>query len=151
MANDLIEQYSCKSIAELQSIEPKWAYGSNAGKILDLALSPDINRYAIYIAEIKELILNSEFGEVDAQNLFTGDFKNNIRTAKILQRWDNGGFLDPPTVMPCTYDCTKLAFNDGRHRTKTAMILGAMYIPVAIDKTDFSRIKNIINLTGPKN
>lgn len=148
MANDLIEHYNSKKIAELKSIEPKWAYGSNSGKILDPTLWLGSQRYAIYIAEIKELVLNAVFAEVDTENLFTADYRNNIRTAKILQRWDNGEFIDPPTIMLCTYDRTKLAFYDGRHRTKTALLLGAQQIPVAIDKADFSIIKNIINLTG---
>lgn len=45
----------------------------------------------------------------------------------------------------------KLTFYGGRHRAKLAYSLGNTYIPVAIDDSDFSEIKKIINLLNSKN
>jgi hypothetical protein len=146
-----IEYYKKKTIHELMTIEPKWAYGKNADKIFDSALKPVNKRYTIYCVETIRLIENSLFLEVDLNNLFTDDYKNNIRISRILSRWDNSDFVDPPIVFISKECKNKLTFYDGRHRTKLAYLLGSTYIPLAIDDSDVSAIKKIINLFNSKN
>ena len=138
--------YLKKSLNELRKIQPKWACGKNISKILDYDLSPINNRYAIYSVKVKELIDNSIFNEVNLTKLFTGDVINDIRIARILARWDNNLFVDPPTIFFSNQHQDKLQFSDGRHRAKLTYLLGHDEISIAVANSDVNRISQILQL-----
>ena len=94
-----------------------------------------------------ELIKNAEFGEVDINNLFTGDLKNDYRIARILSRWENYEFVDPPCIGIESIEKRRLSFTDGRHRTKLTYLLGHRQMPVAVNKLEIKEIAKIIKLT----
>ena len=129
---EYINLYKDKSISELRSINPKWACGKNVDKLLDYIQNPKNNEYTIFNVEPSELIKNAELNEVNLQKLFTGDITNDYRISRILYRWENDEFVDPPCVGICSFEKKKLAFTDGRHRSKLAFLLGHKQIPVAI-------------------
>lgn len=97
--------------------------------------------------QVKELIYSSTFNEVDVTRLFMGDIVNDTRIARILSRWDNNLFVDPPTVFLSTQCKGKLQFSDGRHRAKLTYLLGIKRIPIAIDKSDIDTVSQILSLS----
>ncbi|TAJ51437.1 MAG: hypothetical protein EPO58_12630 [Chitinophagaceae bacterium] len=142
-----INYYKEKSLTELQSIIPKWAYDSNSDRILDTTLHPSAEEYFIFLVETKKLIQISELHEVNPDILFTGDKLNDGRVATILHRWDNNQFIDPPTVEIFDRDKSKLCFSDGRHRSKTNYLLGHKKMPIAIHRTQIKNISKLLELT----
>lgn len=62
------------------------------------------------------------FGEVNLDQLFTGNGRNDIRVAQVLHRWDNGQYVDPPNIF-YSKQYNKMLFGDGCYRTKTAYLL----------------------------
>lgn len=76
--------------------------------------------------------------------LFINEKLNDGRVARILHNWDNDIYLDPPIVEICNHDFNKISFSDGRHRTKTAYLLDADLVPIAVHKSDFKKVINIL-------
>lgn len=138
--------YESKSLDGLKSIKPKWAYGDNVGKLYDYIQNPKNNEYTIFIVNTLELIKNAEFGEVDINNLFTGDLKNDYRIARILSRWENCEFVDPPCIGIDSTEKNRIVFTDGRHRTKLTYLLGHRQMPVAVNNLEIKEISKIIKL-----
>lgn len=143
-----IEYYKNKSLTELQSIIPKWAYANDSDKMLDSSLHPKEEEYLIFLVDTKELFTISEFHEVNPKLLFTGEPLNDGRVATILHRWQNNQFIDPPTVRIFERNKSKLCFSDGRHRSKTSYLLGSKQIPIAIHKTQIKKISKLLTLTS---
>lgn len=144
--NKRIKLYKGKSMAQLQSIIPKWAYASDSDYILDTILHPKVGEYFIFLTNTKELIKMCELHEVNPEILFTGDKLNDGRVATILYRWDNNQFVDPPTVGIFDKNKSMLCFSDGRHRSKTSYLLEHEQIPIAIHKSDIDSVREILVL-----
>jgi hypothetical protein len=142
-----IKLYQQKSLLELQSIQPHWAYRQDADKMLDYSLHPSNQVYSIFNVDPAELIKNSELYEVNPNILFTGVRLNDSRIAGILNRWDRNEFVDPPIVGLCMNFKGKLSLADGRHRAKLSFLLGHKQIPIAIHKTEIDDVSSIIQLT----
>lgn len=137
--------YQSKTLEELQTIRPKWAYGQNSKKALQ-----DFNEdYEIFLVKSVDLISNAEMYEVNTEVLFTGVDINDGRIMKILHRWDNDKFIDPPTIGLCNINSNKVSFLDGRHRAKVAYFLEYFQIPVLIYKPDIDCISKILKLNLP--
>ena len=138
--------YKGKTLQELKFITPKWAYADNIDKILDSTLHPKTNEYLIFNVDTEELFKKSELYEVNNKLLFTEESLNDGRVATILYRWDNGLFIDPPTIGTFDFKSKKLSFSDGRHRSKTAYFLGCEKIPIAIHKSQVEEVEKLIKL-----
>ena len=138
--------YESKSLEEIKLIKPKWAYGDNVGELYDYIQNPKNNEYTIFIVNTLELIKNAEFGEVDISILFTGDINNNYRIARILSRWENCEFVDPPCIGIDSTEKNRIVFTDGRHRTKLTYLLGHRQMPVAVSNLEIKEISKIIKL-----
>jgi hypothetical protein len=111
----LIDHYQNKSSTEVRSIFPKWAAGSDKDKMLNKELDPIYLRYQIVSVNLKDLVKFSEFGEFDFNCLFTGQLLNDYRIANLLARWDNGLFVDPPSIYLDPNKVARIAYADGRH------------------------------------
>lgn len=145
---ECVSLYEFRSLTELSLIQPKWAYGKNVDKLLDFIQNPIHNEYTIFLVDTVELIMNAELNEINPNILFTGESNNDYRIARILYRWENDYFVDPPCVGISSPKDKKLSFSDGRHRTKLCYILGHRQIPVAIDNLQIQKISSIIKLTS---
>lgn len=145
---NLGQAYKRRAMAELRLILPKWAYGQNVDKLLDHIQNPINNEYTIFKVDTIELIMNAELNEINPNILFTGESNNDYRIARILYRWENDYFVDPPCIGISSLGEKKIAFSDGRHRTKLCYILGHRQIPVAIDNFQIQNIHSIIKLTS---
>jgi hypothetical protein len=143
-----IEFYKQKTLLELRSIIPNWAYGKNAEKILDYSLHPKNQEYIIFYVDPTELIANSELYEVNPNVLFTGELLNDSRIAGILSQWENNAFVDPPTVGLCLDHKSKLSLSDGRHRAKLTYILGHKQMPIAVHNSELLEIADIVGLSN---
>lgn len=141
-----IEFYKEKTDEQLKLITPLWAYGENIHHLLNSTLNPKDKEHQIFLVDTTELISISEFNEVNASVLFTGEMLNDGRVATILYRWDNKKFIDPPSVGLLNKYKEKLCFSDGRHRTKTAYLLGHSQMPIAIHQTEIDDISKMIRL-----
>lgn len=144
--DELINLYKNRSLKELQKITPKWAYGENHDKSLNLLNEPNNERYTTYIVKTNELIRKSEFNEVDLESLFTDESLNNKRIARLLFHWENNRFVDPPEVFISLNSFDRLQFSDGRHRTKLTYFLECKEIPIILDKSDIKYVKKMINI-----
>jgi len=144
-AEEIIKEFFNKSSAELSEVIPKWALGNHLDKLLDYQLHPNRGKYSIFFVEVKQLIQISNFGEVILDKLFTDAQLNDIRISRILSRWRDGLFIDPPTIY-IDSSKKKLNFSDGRHRTKAAHFLGNKLIPIAIEKCEVNEIGLLISL-----
>lgn len=142
----LIEQYQNKPLSEIRSILPKWAVDSDKNKLLNKELDPSHQRYHIVNVNLKDLMKFSDFGEFDFNRLFTGQVQNDYRIANLLSRWDNGFFVDPPSIYLDSRKVVRIAYSDGRHRTKLSHFMRLEKIPVAIDNEDFELIKQTLSL-----
>ena len=71
-----LEYYRNKSLKQLKLINPKWAYGENRNKILDIALKGRNKEYRIFVVNTSNLIENSIFADVEFDSLFNGKEKN---------------------------------------------------------------------------
>ncbi len=132
---------------ELQTIKPKWAYGRNINKLLNTMLHPANQDYEIFFVKPSDLIKCSEFYEVNTEILFTGENLNDCRITGILFQWENKRFVDPPSMYLSEDSQGKLFFNDGRHRTKLAYLLGHKRMPIAIHNDNVSEISDLIQLS----
>ena len=144
---EYVSLYKYRSITELKLIPPKWAYGKNVDKLLDYIQNPVNREYTIFLVNSVDLILNAELNEINPNILFTGESNNDYRIARILFRWDNDYFVDPPCIGISSPNDKKITFTDGRHRTKLSYILGHQQIPVAIHNFQIPKISDIIKLT----
>ena len=141
----LLMFYQSKILKELQTIKPKWAYGPNIKEALQ-----DFNDdYEIFLVKSVDLIFNAEMYEVSTEILFTGADINDRRITRILHRWDNGKFIDPPTIGLSKVDSNRISFSDGRHRANLAYFLEYFQIPVLVYKPDIDAISKILKLTLP--
>lgn len=143
--DELKERYNGQSIQELKLIKPSWAFSYNSSKLYRKYLRKSALEYKILVVNVERLADYAVFDEVDLKTLFTGTEPNDHRVARILYRWENGLFIDPPEIY-LTEGKQVLKFHDGRHRTKVAYHLGFEKIPVAIFLTDFKRIKKMLKL-----
>lgn len=90
----------------------------------------------LFYVDLNELIEKADFGEMmykklNPKKLFTGVDERDFRVAKILERWNKGGMIDPPEIF---IDHKKqINFGDGRHRTIVAFQLGEKRIPILVD------------------
>ena len=146
-ASIMIDIYQKKSLKELQLIQPKWAYRENLDKLCDYVLHPKNKEYAFFLTNASDLVLKSEFYEVNPVVLFTGTILNDHRISRILFQWENGNYVDPPTINISQELKDRLSFSDGRHRTKLAYLLGHIKIPVAIPILQIEEVKKIIPLS----
>lgn len=143
---DKLELYRSKSLEELKLITPKWAYGKNKAKILDLVLKGRGKEYKVFIVKTSALIDNSRFSDVILDSLYTGVEKNDMRITRILSHWDNNEYVDPPTIYYAESNLHNVIFyRDGQHRAKLAYFLGVENIPIGIHNSDITRVKNILN------
>lgn len=137
--------YKQKTFEELCLIKPKWAIGKHLKKLRDLELDPLKKIYSFYLVKPEEIVATAEFLEVETNTLFNGLSNNDFRITRLLHRWENGYFVDPPSVS--LSDSNKiLGFHDGRHRTKLSFFLKFETIPIAILNQDIESIKNLIGL-----
>ncbi len=142
-----IKFYKEKTDAQLKMIIPLWAYGDNIDHLLNSTLHPKSKEHQLFLVDTTELVDISEFNEVNLNTLFTGEMLNDGRVATILYRWENKKFIDPPTAGLLNRYKKKLCFSDGRHRTKTAYLLGQNQMPIAIHETEIEDIGKLIQLT----
>ncbi|GAA3916885.1 hypothetical protein GO495_19845 [Chitinophaga oryziterrae] len=145
--DDLIVKYTCKSIEELKSIIPKWAWGRNKSKLLDISQSVKEGRYAVKLIAPSSFMKLADFYEVDCSSLFTGEKLNDSRIARILDRWENKQFVDPPSIN-LSDNGKQIVFQDGRHRAKISFLLGYKEIPLAIDIDNLQEIIVLFKLVG---
>ncbi|KEZ94467.1 hypothetical protein IL45_00880 [Nonlabens ulvanivorans] len=117
---------------DLMKISPKWAVGKNYTKCSEPKFLPDSD-YTIIELNLSKLIESTDFIELNPYELITDDI-NDFRFVYIIERWDNGLFIDPPTIYLTNND-EKVRITDGRHRTIAAYHTGAELIPVAIHKS----------------
>ncbi|NVO09547.1 MAG: hypothetical protein HXX16_06265 [Bacteroidales bacterium] len=129
-------------MSEIMKIKPLWAIDENVGFLLDKALHPNNDRFVFKIVKTKRLIECSDFKEVDIRLLYTGDDTNDNRISQILYCWDNGIYLDPPTIYAENIN-HKVMYSDGRHRVKVSYFLEFENIPVALEKDDL-KIMNLL-------
>ncbi|RZL60374.1 MAG: hypothetical protein EOO93_14190 [Pedobacter sp.] len=137
--------YLDKNIEELKTIEPNWAYGKHYRKAryTQELLNVGCNIFHVKLAEI---IKYADFGEVRLDKLFHGENNNDKRIAEIIYRWDNSQFVDPPHIY-LDIDKKTILFSDGRHRTKTAYLLGQLQIPIIVSIDDVLSIKQLLALS----
>lgn len=137
--------YLDKSGKELQTIQPKWAYGKDYRKA---RYTQDFLKAGctIYHVKLSEVIKHTDFAEVQLDRLFTGGNKNDIRIAEIIHRWASNQFVDPPNIYVPVGSKTIL-FGDGRHRTKAAYFLGQNQIPIIIPNEDLFFINELLQLS----
>jgi hypothetical protein len=138
--------YKGKSLSELHTIVPRWAYGDNADKIRDRGISAEQDRYIICMTDVGKLIQCADFGEVERMLLFTDELLNDGRVARMLHRWEQLQYIDPPTIYITEGIDHRLVFVDGRHRTKVAYLIGSLQIPVAVEPGDVEIMKTMIPL-----
>lgn len=141
-----IKFYKEKTDQQLRLINPLWAYGVNIDQLLNITLNPKDKGHKIFLVDTKALITISDLNEVNASVLFNGEILNDGRVATILYRWDNKKFIDPPSVGLLNRYKKQLCFSDGRHRTKTAYLLGHKQMPIAIHQTEIDDISKMIRL-----
>lgn len=142
---DKLEYYQSKSLEQLKLITPKWAYGKNRSKILDYVFKGRDKEYTVFLVKTSTLINNSIFSDVSLDSLYTGVEKNDMRITRILSRWDNNEFVDPPTVYIETNLNKVIFYRDGQHRAKLTFFLGVENIPIGIHNSDILKVKNILN------
>lgn len=142
----LLEIYKSKSLKELKLINPKWAYGTNYREVIDPALKGKDKQYVVHMVKTALLIEKSSFADVEIDSLYNGYEKNDIRITKILSRWENNEFVDPPTIYLTSARDSNVSYRDGQHRAKLSYFLGFETIPVGIHKSDIIRIKTIIDI-----
>jgi hypothetical protein len=145
--DEFLKLYKETPLIELQKIEPKWAYGKYIKKLYDYDLDPQKKEFTFFLADPTAIIANAEFGEINPHVLFTGDSKNDFRITRLLYRWENNYFVDPPTIGLCSLNNKMLQFSDGRHRTKLSFYLSFDKIPIAIANYDIQKVNTIIQLT----
>lgn len=145
--DDLIVKYTGKSIKELKSIIPKWAWGRNKSKLLDISQSVKEGRYPVKLVAPSSFMKLANFYEVDCSSLFTGEKLNDFRIARILDRWENKQFVDPPSIN-LSDNRKQIVFQDGRHRAKISFLLEYKEIPLAIDIDDLQEIVVLFKLAG---
>ncbi|WP_300567282.1 hypothetical protein [Flavobacterium sp.] len=142
---DKLEYYQSKSLEQLKLITPKWAYGKNRGKILDSVLKGKDKEYTIFVVKTSKLIAYSSFSDVSLDSLYTGKEKNDMRITRILSRWDNNEFVDPPTIYMGENLSTEIFYRDGQHRAKLTFYLDIEDIPIGIHNSDILKVKSILN------
>ncbi len=140
-----LEFYRSKSLEQLKLIAPKWAFGKNKSKTLDCVLKGRNKEYTVFVVKTSTLIDNSRFSDVSLDSLYTGVEKNDMRITRILSRWDNNEFVDPPTVYIESNLNSVIFYRDGQHRAKLTFFLGVENIPIGIHNTDIPKVKNILN------
>lgn len=87
--DDLILKYNCKSIEELKSIIPEWAWGCDKSELMDISQSVKEGRYTIKLVAPSSFMKHANFYEANCSSLFTGEKLNDSRIARILNRWEN--------------------------------------------------------------
>ena len=138
---DIHLKYLDKLISDLQKIKPYWAVDENIKYLLDSEIKPSYGRYHIYKISTKTLMSLSDLKEVNKDKLFNRENSiNDRRISRILDRWENGKFVDPPKI-GFNKQTKKIVFSDGRHRFKLSYFLEIDKIPVAIEKDN---VKDII-------
>lgn len=146
LPKNYIQYYRCRTMEELQKIHVRWAYGRDAGRLLNYGTHPDNLEYTIFIVGTSELLDKSDFGEFELQPLFTGKLLNDHRISMLLHHWDNSGFVDPPSIGLSNSMKNQLSIDDGRHRTKLAWYLGIKELPIAIHNSQIEQVNQIIFL-----
>ena len=142
----LIQYYQGQPIEKLKLIKPNWAFDKQSSKILDTDLR-DKTKFIFSLANPLEVVKCADFGNFDTSNLFTGEWDNDNRIARILHAWENNYFVDPPTICLLTKSMEKkISFSDGRHRTKLSFHLEYPKIPIAIYREELNKISSIIKL-----
>ncbi|MCS3800874.1 hypothetical protein [Niastella sp. OAS944] len=142
----LIKKYQSKFISNLEHITPNWACGINSNHIFDISLRPENDEFSFFLVEISCILKYLDFREVLVEPLFIGHTLNDQRVARILGRWENNLFTDPPTVAIENFKQSTLCFADGRHRFKTCYHLKQKEIPIALYKEDIEKFNQIVEL-----
>lgn len=117
---------------DLKKIKPNWATGENVDECSHPNFLPDSD-YQIIHLNLPRLIASSNFLELNPQKLIS-DETNDWRYVDIIERWETGKFIDPPTITP-NLKKEEITYIDGRHRTIAAYLTGAETIPVAVHKS----------------
>jgi hypothetical protein len=146
-ADTEIAYYQGLSLKNLKKIKPCWACGPFMGMIFIPAIHPKKQkRFVTFQTDLHKLMSYVPKEEIDVSALFNGEPRNDRRVAHILNRWHHKQFIDPPTIGIRLFEGPYIDFQDGRHRTKVAFLLGCTSIPVAIEKDEFDEMKKIIPL-----
>lgn len=144
---EIIDLYRGKKLIEIQKIKARWACGTHKKHSLYPVCKTE--GYNIFYVDLRELIGSADFGEMmyeklNPRKLFTRIYERDFRIAKVLDRWNKGGYIDPPEL--CLNHLGAISFNDGRHRAIAAFHLGEKRMPVAIHSSLVNRISQLINL-----
>lgn len=142
--NSIISIYKNKNWGEIRKIKVKWAYKD------ENSLS-DFEGYLFFEVNLKELISKIDFGamgmkNIDPKIMFGNSQVSDFRVARILEHWQNGGYIDPPQLCLSPEKRQKLYLADGRHRTITAFHLGEEKIPIAIHESLLNSVSSKIKL-----
>lgn len=117
---------------DLGKISPKWAVGKNYTKCSEPKFLPESD-YTIIELNLPKLISSTNFIGLNPNKLINDDI-NDFRYVEIIERWEKGLYIDPPTININIGD-NRITISDGRHRTIAAYHTGAKQIPVAIHKS----------------
>jgi hypothetical protein len=79
--DQIIAHYKSKTLQQLRTIQPRWAFGKNADQILDYTQTPSANLCTILLVNTRDLIQHATFNEVALTSLFTENLINNFRIA----------------------------------------------------------------------
>ena len=113
---------------EFCKIHAKWAVGDNADKLFDFSLHPHFGNKIIQYFDIEDIVREGDFIGLETEVLLTDDV-NDFRYVEILERWEKGLFVDPPSAH---LDDSLIRFSDGRHRVIAAYHIGEKNVPIAL-------------------
>lgn len=137
----MTQKYRAMPLEVIRTIKVQWAIGSNINFIRNPHLDPAFNSINFYFINSLDLIQKFDFIGLNTSSLFTGDDPSDFRTARILDNWKKGKYLDPPTI-GLNFD--NPSFTDGRHRAIAAFHLNEKRIPVALyDDTLEDMLKHV--------
>jgi len=144
----LISLYKKKQISDFKKIKPRWAVDKYS-VYATTHFKASLEDCEIFKILSKDLIKKADFGDMGGVPLnpnvmFNGVEIRDFRVAKILEHWDNFGFIDPPQIGIGSF--SEIIFYDGRHRTLAAINLGCKFILIAIHFSDKKAVERILNL-----
>jgi hypothetical protein len=132
--------------SDLKKIKPIWATGPLLN--FNMMNRPDKHnkRKHVYV-KIIDLIEKVDFGELNPTILFTGKAHSISRYITTLDRWENGLSVDPPDLQIFFNSGRKqLKIADGRHRTILSFHVGALCIPVCVNRFDIEYLSDMVEL-----
>lgn len=122
--------------SELMKITAKWERGT----YFDVHLRMNQDTHEVVEINLLRIIERAEFLGLDTDTLITDDDLD-FRYVEIIERWEKGLFIDPPSV---SFEQDNIGFYDGRHRTVAAYHIGETSIPVAVFKEDIEQARALM-------